>query len=321
MAALAIGAFAVHRGRREAAAVRSAGRSARAAPDRGAGPSTLAQASAINGRRLNASAALLAASVLCDSGLEHYRGSFRNRAMYTPLGASAAALTASLYGVVDNRADSHRGRDAVYALSALVGLVGVAFHAYNVRKRPGGVSWLNLFYGAPIGAPVALGLSGLLGRAAERVREAPKNTPGKLFGGPADEVLSAICILGLLGDSAEAALLHFRGAYHDPFMVLPVTVPPLAAFALARATAERSAGALSAARWSLRATAALGFLGVGFHAYGISRNMGGWSNWSQNILDGPPLPAPPSFTGLAVAGLACVVLLEEGRNADTLPRI
>jgi hypothetical protein len=39
--------------------------------------------------------------------------------------------------------------------------------------------------------------------------------------------------------------------------------------------------------------------------------MGGWRNWTQNVLNGPPLPAPPSFTGLALAGLAALGLLKE----------
>ena len=68
-------------------------------------------------------------------------------------------------------------------------------------------------------------------------------------------------------------------------------------------------------RWWLRGTAAMGFAGVGFHAYGVHRNMGGWRNWSQNILNGPPLPAPPSFTGLALAGLAALGLLEDHPDA------
>jgi hypothetical protein len=37
--------------------------------------------------------------------------------------------------------------------------------------------------------------------------------------------------------------------------------------------------------------------------------MGGWRNWRQNLVDGPPIPAPPSFTGLALAGLAVLDLL------------
>ena len=55
----------------------------------------------------------------------------------------------------------------------------------------------------------------------------------------------------------------------------------------------------------------LGVAGVAFHVYGVSRAMGGWRNWSQNWLDGPPLPAPPSFTALALAGLAALHLRRE----------
>jgi len=43
--------------------------------------------------------------------------------------------------------------------------------------------------------------------------------------------------------------------------------------------------------------------------------MGGWRNWSQNVLNGPPIPAPPSFTGLALAGLAALGLLEAHPDA------
>ena len=51
--------------------------------------------------------------------------------------------------------------------------------------------------------------------------------------------------------------------------------------------------------------------GVGFHAIGVARNMGGWRNWRQNLQAGPPLPAPPAFSGLALAGLAALGLLED----------
>ena len=45
----------------------------------------------------------------------------------------------------------------------------------------------------------------------------------------AGRAVAAATSVGLLGTVAEAGLLHFRGAYHDPFMFLPVTIPPLAA--------------------------------------------------------------------------------------------
>jgi hypothetical protein len=64
---------------------------------------------------------------------------------------------------------------------------------------------------------------------------------------------------------------------------------------------------------ALNALTAVGLLGAGLHAYGIQRGMGGWRNWSQNILNGPPLPAPPAFTALAIAGLAALKLIEHER--------
>jgi hypothetical protein len=73
--------------------------------------------------------------------------------------------------------------------------------------------------------------------------------------------------------------------------------------------AIRRSGLRRAARWSLYATAGAGVAGSLFHIYGVSRNMGGFYNWSQNILNGPPIPAPPSFTGVALAGLAAIRLL------------
>ncbi|MDE2284635.1 MAG: hypothetical protein KGK33_08490 [Hyphomicrobiales bacterium] len=262
------------------------------------------------GRHLNASAAILATSVLADSTVEHYRGSFENRAMYTPLLVAALTLGASLFGTTDPRAKNHRGRDAIYATAAAVGAAGLAFHVYNITKRPGGVSWQNLFYAAPIGAPAALTLAGLLGRGAERVRETPLRKRPTVLGLPAGRALAAVAATGLAGTVGEAGLLHFRGAFQNPAMFIPVTLPPVAAVFLGISAVRPNRFITRAARWWLRLTALLGFAGVGFHAYGISRAMGGWRNWSQNVIDGPPLPAPPSFTGLSLAGLAALSLIE-----------
>lgn len=262
-------------------------------------------------RQLNLGAALLALAVLADSGVEHYRGSFHNRTMYAPLVSAALALAGSLHGTMDRRTARHATRDAIYALAAVTGIAGLGFHAYNVGKRPGGWSWLNLFYAAPIGAPFALTLSGFLGRGAEKARLLERDRPGKTLGLPLQRLLAAVSAAGIAGTVAEAALLHFRGAYHNPAMVLPVSVPPVAAMLLGAAAISPNRGTHRLARWWLRLTAFLGFAGVGLHAYGVSRNMGGWRNWSQNVLNGPPLPAPPSFTGLALTGLAALSLIEE----------
>ncbi len=266
-------------------------------------------------RRLNRAAGFLAGSVLADSAVEHYRGSFENPAMYAPLLSAAWSLAMSGHGVSDRRAGAHLVRDAAYLLAGVTGLIGTGFHVYNVTKRPGGVSWLNLFYGAPLGAPFALLLSGVLGFTAERVRD---NQPGKaprLLGLPAGRTTAALSALGLLGTVGEVGLLHFRGAYQNPAMFLPVTVPPVAAGLLGNVAAGPGGTDRWFTRWWLRLTAVLGIAGVGFHALGVSRNMGGWRNWSQNLLSGPPIPAPPSFTGLALAGLAALGLLRDHPDA------
>ncbi len=262
-------------------------------------------------QRLNRAAGMIAGSVLVDSAMEHYRGEFHNKAMWTPLVSSALSLAVSVHGHTDRHHGAHRGRDAVYAAAGLAGVVGTGFHLYNITKRPGGFCWQNLFYAAPIGAPAALSLSGLMGFLSERVRDNPPGLLPTMAGLPAGRVVAALAGASLLGTMGEAGLLHFRGAYHNPAMLVPVTVPPVAAALLGNLALGRSRVPRPITRWWLRLTTLIGIAGVGFHAYGVSRNMGGWRNWRQNAFNGPPLPAPPAFTGLAMAGLAALGLLQD----------
>jgi hypothetical protein len=223
--------------------------------------------------------------------------------MYVPLGVAALTVATSLRDALSEDRD-HTDGGTVDDLALTTGLIGTGFHAYNIAKRPGGISWLNLFYAAPLGAPAALSLAGLLRKVASRCGDGRD-----LAGLPPARLLAGLVALGLIGTSAEAGLLHFRGAYHNPAMVIPVTVPPIAAALLGLAVRhpEHRHGL---ARWSLRLLTGVGIAGAAFHAYGVHRNMGGWRNWSQNLLNGPPLPAPPAFTALAVAGLAALPLIE-----------
>ena len=253
---------------------------------------------------MNLASSLLAGAVLADSAVEHYRGSFHNKAMYLPLAISAQALIAGVGGMGARSGGADIRREASHQLAVVNGAAGIGFHVYNIAKRPGGISWLNLFYAAPFGAPAALSLSGMFGLLAERIRA----------GSPAIRGVTPSCATawltaaGLLGTAGEAGLMHFRGAFQNPAMVIPVTLPPVAAALLTGATVKPCL--VAPARWSLRLLVAVGLIGSAFHAYGVQRNMGGWRNWSQNLLNGPPLPAPPAFTGLATAGLGALDLIE-----------
>ena len=250
--------------------------------------------------------AIVAGSVLIDSTIEHYRGSFAHPAMVLPLVASALS-----FGINANsslrRKPSKQDSKAVlcHAGAIAVGLTGLAFHTYNIIKHPGRLRLNNFFYQAPIGSPAALILAGTLGTAADAL------AAGKTRIGPvpllSGRLLAGYAALGIAGTTGEAALLHFRGAYHNTAMWLPVTLPPLAALSLAR---DAIVGRASPTTTTLlTATAAIGLVGTAFHAFGVSRNMGGWKNWRQNLLVGPPLPAPPAFTGLAIVGLGALLLL------------
>ena len=260
-------------------------------------------------QQLNRSSGILAASVLLDSAVEHYRGSFHNPAMVTPIATSLVALLASMHGITDDRRTKHLTRNNVFWLTAATGLIGTGFHLYNVTKKPGGLSWQNLFYSGPLGAPAAIGLAGLFGLLAERVRDTPPAQDPKLLGRSAGRVLALTTALSLLGTTAEAGLLHFRGAFHNPAMYLPVTMPPIAAALMVNASLGSSRKRRLPTRKWLGLTSLMGVAGVGFHIVGVSRAMGGWRNWRQNMVDGPPIPAPPSFVGLALAGLAALGLM------------
>ena len=74
------------------------------------------------------------------------------------LGLGAAAYIAFR----PERADERLPRIALVTVGA-TGLIGLGFHSYNILKRPGELDALNLFYGAPMGAPAALTLAGLYG--------------------------------------------------------------------------------------------------------------------------------------------------------------
>jgi hypothetical protein len=64
----------------------------------------------------------------------------------------------------------------------------------------------------------------------------------------------------------------------------------------------------------LQLTWLVGWIGTALHVRGVARHHGGWRNWSQNLFNGPPVPAPPSFSALALAGLAALRLREGERR-------
>ena len=116
---------------------------------------------------LAAATALSAAGMGVETYLEHYRGSFGDKWMWTPIVLTPPLAAAGVAGVVSERA----ARTALPALSALYvadGAIGLWTHIQGVRKKPGGFenATYNLVMGPPLLAPAAFMAIGLLGLLA-----------------------------------------------------------------------------------------------------------------------------------------------------------
>ena len=120
---------------------------------------------------LAAATALTAPPLAFEIYLEHYKGSFGDKWMWTPVALAPALTAAGVAGVVSSRA-ARTVLPAVAALTALDGLAGVYFHLRGVARKPGGLRepTYNLVMGPPALAPGSLAMVGGIGLAAAVAR-------------------------------------------------------------------------------------------------------------------------------------------------------
>ncbi|MHB8657997.1 MAG: hypothetical protein ACYC91_08575 [Solirubrobacteraceae bacterium] len=102
---------------------------------------------------------------------EHFRGSFGDKWMWTPIALSPALSVAGLAAMRSERA----ARTWLPLLSALYcadGAVGVITHIRGVSRKPGGFRepLFNIVMGPPLLAPGSLTLVGGMGLAAAALR-------------------------------------------------------------------------------------------------------------------------------------------------------
>ncbi len=118
-------------------------------------------------RTLAAATALSALPLGAEIYFEHFRGSFGDKWMWTPVVLSPALTAAGVAAMRSERA-ARTALPIVSALYCLDGLVGVYTHVQGVRKRPGGFSepLYNVVMGPPLLAPGSLALVGGMGLAA-----------------------------------------------------------------------------------------------------------------------------------------------------------
>jgi hypothetical protein len=103
--------------------------------------------------------------------LEHYKGSFGDRWMWTPIVLTPPLTAAGIAAVFSPRA-AKTVLPALSALYALDGAIGVLTHIRGIHRKPGGFKepTYNLVMGPPLLAPGALCMVGAMGVLAAFVK-------------------------------------------------------------------------------------------------------------------------------------------------------
>ena len=122
-------------------------------------------------RTLALATALSAPPLGLEIYLEHYKGSFGDKWMWTPIVLTPPLVAAGVAGALSERA-ARTVLPAVSALYFLDGLAGVVTHLQGVRKKPGGFreATYNLVMGPPLLAPGSLCMVGAMGVVAALVQ-------------------------------------------------------------------------------------------------------------------------------------------------------
>src|SRR4051794_32764228 len=122
-------------------------------------------------RLLSAATAVSVPALAFEIYLEHYKGSFGDKWMWTPIALAPPLTAAGIAGFYSERA-AKTWLPAISALYALDGLVGTWTHLRGIQKRPGGFKELtyNLVMGPPPLAPGSLCLIGGMGITAALMR-------------------------------------------------------------------------------------------------------------------------------------------------------
>ncbi|GGA80599.1 hypothetical protein GCM10011507_34790 [Edaphobacter acidisoli] len=294
--------------------------------------------------RFQRSLSLLTAFASLMSGLEvsyeHYRGSYSQRVMYTPVILSGALTGAGIAGFFSRWAARTVLR-CVSAITLLDSAIGFYFHVRGVQRKPGGwrLPMTNMIMGPPIFAPLVFGTSAYLGLIASYLRRENSSnrssSSGNLNTGLAHvlpkklgrEMLSveqdvregrfqrqmaiATGISAVLS-GFEAWYSHYKNNFRYKAQWTPVILAPmLAASAFGAVKSRRTATTLlPALAVASCADAAVGFY---YHARGVLRRPGGRKHILYNIMYGPPIFAPLLFGAAGMLGILASLLRRRKR--------
>ncbi len=112
-------------------------------------------------RSLSALTAVAAAITTAEIYIEHYKASFGNKLMWSPIVVTPPVVIAGIGGVFSRRW-AKRWLPITAGIYAANGLLGEYLHARGVARKPGG--WREASYNVPMGPPIAApGLMAIVG--------------------------------------------------------------------------------------------------------------------------------------------------------------
>jgi hypothetical protein len=266
-------------------------------------------------------------------GYEHYKGSYSNPVMYTPVVLSGALAGSGLLAVF-HRTCARTVLRWVSIVTLADGVIGFFFHVRGVARKPGGWSLpvTNIVMGPPIFAPLLFGTSAYLGLMASYLRrEEELHEPGEkslelaaacvpgasdwrvnLRYGRFQKHLSALTVLWAFFSGFEALYSHYKTNFRYKAQWTPVLLTPLLMASAAGAVKSRRIAntALPIASALALVDGAVGFF---YHARGIAQRPGGMKKPIYNTLYGPPIFAPLLFAACGFLGLLASLLRRERR--------
>jgi hypothetical protein len=289
-------------------------------------------------RGLALTAGLSSAIAGLEVAYEHYRGSYGQRIMYTPVVCSGALFVAGVSAAFSRKA----ARTLLPVISALTladCLIGFGFHIRGIQRKPGGwrIPVFNIVMGPPLFAPLLFGTSAYLGLVASFLRreESPssrpqtlraaapgaKLLPQKLRGeeitlrqelreGKFQKHLAAATAASAFFSGIEALYSHYKNNFKYKAQWSPIVIAGLLiGAALGAVVSPKAAKKLLPAASALAiADGAVGFF---YHARGITRRPGGLKNPLYNVMYGPPIFAPLLFAACGFLGILASMFRRE----------
>lgn len=263
-------------------------------------------------------------------GYEHYRGSYSNPVMYTPVILSGV-LTAAGACAYFSRKMAHTFLRYTAWTTLMDGVIGFGFHIRGVARKPGGwrMPIVNVVMGPPLFAPLLFGTSAYLGVIASylqreedhglrsRAVEAaaalrPADFRREIATGQFQRHFCTVTAAATVCSGLEVWYSHYKDNFKYRVQWSPLVVSPLLlAAAIGGFKSKRIADTLLP--FASAAAMVNGLVGSYYHVRGILNRPGGKKKPIYNVLYGPPIFAPMLFAACGLFGLMAYLMRREKR--------